>query len=121
MEDWAKYLAVHLDTSIAREKLGLSTQTLEALEAHKRRESRDNGYAGGWSFCKRGWARCAQDSEGWTLSHTGSNTMNFCTVWLAPAKGLGVFACCNTCPKGVDDLADKTVAALLKMEQGSTE
>ena len=124
LRDWAKYLAVHLDDSIAREKLGLSRQTLEALESHKRRESRDNGYAGGWFFGKRGWARCAQDAEGWTLMHSGSNTMNFCTVWLAPGKGLGVLACCNTCPGGygrVEAVVAKTVAELLEMEHGGTE
>jgi hypothetical protein len=32
---------------------------------------------------------------GTALTHSGSNTMWFCTVWMAPKKGFAVLAVCN--------------------------
>ena len=113
VEDWARYLAVHLNHSVAHEKLGLSPRTMATLEAHQLRESRGHDYAGGWSLSERAWARCAEDSRGWTQSHDGSNGMNYCSVWLAPAQQLGVFVCCNSSPPGAAAMVDGAIGELL--------
>ena len=45
----------------------------------------------------RAWA------GGRALHHVGSNTVNFCEIWLAPAKDFGVVVACN---EGNPDAAD---------------
>jgi CubicO group peptidase (beta-lactamase class C family) len=64
-------------------------------------------YAMGWGVGARGWA------GGRVLNHHGSNTMWWASVWLAPERGLGLFAAVNA---GGDDAfkgADAAVAALI--------
>ena len=46
-------------------------------------------YGFGWIMVQRDWA------GGKALCHTGSNTMNFCNCWLAPARKFGVLVCLN--------------------------
>ena len=116
LEDWGRYLAVHLNHNVASEKLGLSHSTMEVLEGRQLRESLGTDYAGGWLLCKRHWASCAEDSSGWTLSHGGSNTMNFCQAWLAPAKGLAVFVCCNSSPPSASSATDEAIVELLRLQ-----
>ena len=41
-------------------------------------------YAGGWIVVDRSWA------GGRALNHNGSNTFWYCTIWLAPARDLGL-------------------------------
>jgi len=97
----AKYLAVHLNETITRGKLGLSLQTLEVLEARKHRESHGSDYAGGSILCMCGWACYTGDTERSIFSHNGSNNMNFWSVWLAPAKGLGIFVTSDLVTNGI--------------------
>ena len=54
--------------------------------------------AGGWRVVARDWG------GGTALMHTGSNTMNYAVVWMAPQKGFAVVAACN-------QAGDKAVAA----------
>ena len=47
------------------------------------------GYALGWGVTDRPWAR------GTVLTHNGSNTLWFATVWIAPARNFAVIATAN--------------------------
>ena len=41
-------------------------------------------YARGWIVAESGW------SQGPAISHNGSNTMNYCNIWVAPGKKAAV-------------------------------
>lgn len=86
MQDWIKYLRVHLMTDPAKEcGLPLTARTLEEL--HRPIEGTE--YAGGWLCGERTWA------AGRILTHNGSNTHWYCVVFLAPEQGRGVIASSN--------------------------
>jgi len=101
LRDWSRFLAQHADA--ASDKTLVSAQTLAALH-----DPGDDDYALGWKVTKRQWAK------GKVLTHTGSNTMWFAVAWVAPGRGLAVFATCN---QGGDDAAracDAACAMLLR-------
>jgi CubicO group peptidase (beta-lactamase class C family) len=64
-------------------------------------------YAMGWSVVQRNWA------QGTALTHSGSNTMNFFVVWLAPKTELSIAIASNAAgdkvPKALDDVAAELV------------
>ncbi len=65
-------------------------------------------YARGWVATDRGWG------HGRVLTHTGSNTMNFFVVWLAPKLGLSFVAAANAAGGKVPEYLDSVVGALVK-------
>jgi D-alanyl-D-alanine carboxypeptidase len=76
LADWGKFLILHL-----RGARGAPTSMLDAA-AFKRMHTPPTGadYALGWGVGTRPWA------GGMVLTHSGSNTMFYCTAWIAPAK-----------------------------------
>jgi CubicO group peptidase (beta-lactamase class C family) len=100
--DWAKFAALHLRGGRGRARL-LKPETFRTLHT----PPAGGDYAGGWIVVDRPWA------GGKALSHSGSNTMWYCTVWLAPARDFGVLVGTN---KGGDRAAkacDQASAALI--------
>jgi CubicO group peptidase (beta-lactamase class C family) len=86
MEDWAKYLRVHLmDDPSTAGVLPIRAATLARLQTPREGES----YAAGWVCGDRDWA------GGRILMHNGSNTVWYCVVFLAPEQKRGVFAASN--------------------------
>jgi len=83
MTDWAKFAQLHL--GVADNQL-LSKEELAQL--HKVRNQK-NGYASGWGVTKRGWA------NGTVYTHTGSNTMWYSAIWVAPEKNFAVVSATN--------------------------
>ncbi|MEZ5966672.1 MAG: serine hydrolase domain-containing protein [Planctomycetota bacterium] len=124
MRDWAKFIALHTGRATASAPLPdlegsrsqgrpratpseeasflLSQEMLARLH-----DPEDDEMALGWVVVERPWA------GGRAITHSGSNTMWYATVWAAPAKGIAVFAVCN---QGGDDAAracDRAVASML--------
>jgi CubicO group peptidase (beta-lactamase class C family) len=62
----------------------------------------------GWFAVPRAWA-----GDRAALTHTGSNTMNFAVVWLAPAKGFGVMAVTNQAGSAAAKACDAACAHLI--------
>lgn len=86
MEDWCKYLRVHLMSPNDPEfPLPIGNENWKRLHQSQLKTE----YAGGWGTGTRDWA------NGSILTHNGSNTMWYCVVFLAPERGLGVFAAAN--------------------------
>ena len=110
LADWARFLVAHLDPALAEAKLGLSSATLALL--HQPVDGAE--HAAGWIVTNRAWA----GGKGVALTHSGSNTMNYCTCWLAPARRLGVLAACNACPSesAAHAAVDASIADLLQHE-----
>jgi CubicO group peptidase (beta-lactamase class C family) len=73
-------------------------------------------YALGWLMVERGWA------GGTALTHAGSNTMNYCVLWIAPKRGFGIALTTNAggeeSARALDEVAGALVTALAA-ERGS--
>jgi CubicO group peptidase (beta-lactamase class C family) len=103
LEDWGRFAAAHLAGAAGRtEFLGVDSWS----KLHTPPEGQD--YAMGWGLAQRPWA----GGTAWT--HSGSNTMWFCTVWLAPKKGFGVLVTTNCASPAASTACDEACGVLIK-------
>jgi CubicO group peptidase (beta-lactamase class C family) len=103
LEDWGRFAAAHLAGAAGRtEFLGADSWT----RLHSAPEGQE--YALGWGLAQRPWA------GGTALTHSGSNTMWFCTVWLAPEKGFGVLVTTNCAGPAAPTACDEACGVLIK-------
>lgn len=102
LADYERFMAAHL--AGARGEAGglLSPTTFATL--HNPAPGSD--YAFGWGVTRRDWA------GGTVLVHSGSNTMWYATVWIAPERNLAMFAVTNA---GGDTGAQGTAAAIVAL------
>lgn len=107
LEDLSRYARLHLRRGVG-EKALLKPESFRRL--HTPPEGQD--YACGWGSVARGWA------GGKALTHTGSNTMWFVVMWLAPEKDFSVVIGTNTmgdeAPKACDQVAAAMIGKWLK-------
>jgi len=73
----------------------------------------ESNYAQGWGVAEREWAR------GSTLTHNGSNTMWFHTVWVAPERDIAIAAATNIAGENAPGAVDRAVGAILDRFQAS--
>ncbi|MFN0059916.1 MAG: serine hydrolase domain-containing protein [Planctomycetota bacterium] len=108
MEDWARFVALHLRGARGDAPPLLRTETFARLHAPL---GADKNYALGWSTTEREWA------QGPVLTHSGSNTMWFCVVWIAPKRDFAVLIACNqgggSAERACDDAAGALIARFL--------
>lgn len=97
LEDYAKFLRVHLGYGKLKE------ETLRQLHTPAPGEE----YALGWIAVERDWA------GGRALTHAGSNTLNYCVVWLAPQRGFAVVVTTNQGGEKAAQACDEVAAALI--------
>lgn len=132
LEDWAKFVAVHLDpapgTAAAHEApaapegerasvwpgIKLSPASVERLR-RPAVAGDPTPYAMGWLATRRGWAGPDGKSMGVALTHSGSNTMWYAVVWAAPERGLAFVAATNSGVASGPKALDALVAAALKV------
>jgi CubicO group peptidase (beta-lactamase class C family) len=69
-------------------------------------------YAMGWGVVNRSWA------QGMALTHSGSNTMNYFVVWLAPKIGLSLAVASNCAGDEVPAVLDQVAAELVRQFSG---
>lgn len=105
--DWAKFVAWHL-----RGERAEAPGKLLTAESFKALHEPVGDYAMGWIVTRRPWA----GPGGRTLTHSGSNTVWFSVVWMAPDKGEG-FAVLVGCNQGGDKVARACDAAAGAMIQ----
>lgn len=91
MDDWVKYLRIHLQnakqrTANSQSGLKIAPTSLEYLHTPQP----GGVYAGGWEVWEKSWA------GGNILLHDGSNGYWFCIVLLAPQMGRGFIAASNS-------------------------
>lgn len=86
LADYVRYASWHARGPLSDVKL-MSDSTLQTL--HTRAQGQT--YAMGWGVAQRDWA------GGDAINHSGSNTMWYTTMWVAPAKQLALVAVTN-CP-----------------------
>ncbi|MBI5774152.1 MAG: beta-lactamase family protein [Verrucomicrobia bacterium] len=100
LSDMAKYVIYHL----RGERSG--TATVDFKKLHTAVAGQD--YALGWGVGERGWAR------GKALSHSGSNTMNYIVMWLAPERDFAVIVATNFMSDETTKGCDEVVGAMIK-------
>jgi len=102
MTDWAKFLTDQLRGGTKMKAL-LPNEIYEAMQMPASHS--DYGY--GWIVVNRPWA------GGKALTHAGSNTMNYCVCWLAPAKKFGILVCTNQGGNATFKACDAAASALI--------
>jgi D-alanyl-D-alanine carboxypeptidase len=103
LADWGKFFAVHLAGARGEKTPLVTTATIKLLQT----PPAGGDYACGWLVTSRPWA------GGTTLTHSGSNTMWFATVWLAPAKNFAVAAASNSANPAAMQAVDAAFAPLI--------
>lgn len=63
-------------------------------------------YASGWVVLERAWAK------GPALMHNGSNTMNYCVIWVAPQRRSAMIAVTNSNSDSAAPACDAVVSQL---------
>lgn len=91
--DWAKFVAAH---SRGETNGGSKLLAPESFVKLHTPVADDSHYAMGWIVAERDWA------GGRALTHSGSNTMWYCTAWFAPARDFAVVVTSN---QGGDEAA----------------
>lgn len=103
MTDWGKFIGDQLRGGRGEPGL-LKPETYKTLQTGQA----GSEYGLGWGCFERPWA------DGLALNHSGSNTMNFAIVWMAPKKDIAALVCVNSgqtlAPRGVNE----AVLALLQ-------
>ncbi len=110
MTDWAKYIRCVLAAARGEEGL-LPTSSVWQLK-----EPPFGGrYALGWGIHERQWG------GGKVFSHSGSNRMNYCVVWIAPRKNFAVLAATNRGGDGAAEGLDKICGMMIQRFLTPTE
>ncbi len=109
LDDLAKYVMAHVNGELGRDTpLKLRPESWHKL--HTALAGQD--YALGWNVTQRGWA------GGTALNHTGSNTMWFSNMWLAPNRDFAVIILTNVggddAFKATDEVASKVIGQYLE-------
>lgn len=101
MRDWANFNRVYLELEpdyLDGEDLGFPDDLSATPDDHS---------ILAWSAVDRGWA------QGMALSHSGSNTMNYAVVWLAPNRQVGIQVATNAAYGDAAADLDDVVASLI--------
>lgn len=104
MADWAKYASLHLRGARGEDVSVLNPDTFR--EIHRDRSGQ--GYALGWSVTQRAWAK------GKALTHTGSNTLWYAVIWLAPERNAALLAATNCGSDRGFQAIDAAVGAMIR-------
>ncbi|PAW80090.1 MAG: hypothetical protein B9S32_01795 [Verrucomicrobia bacterium Tous-C9LFEB] len=104
-EDWAKFLVDQLRGANGMRSL-LPAEIYAAMQSPQPDKTAEYGY--GWIITERSWA------GGKTLTHAGTNTLNYSVCWLAPIRQFGVLACANQGSEKAAKACDEAVGLLIK-------
>ncbi len=102
LDDLARFAMLHLGSETP--KALLKPETLKRL--HQAAEG--GSYACGWLVTQRDWA------GGTALTHSGSNTMWYAVMWLAPEKDFAVIAATNIAGPPAEAGCDEVAAAMIE-------
>jgi CubicO group peptidase (beta-lactamase class C family) len=108
LREHARFLIAHMRGAQGEDGI-VSAATFEKLHT----PFPETTYAQGWGVAERDWAR------GSTLSHNGSNTLWYHTVWLAPERDVAIVAATNVAGKHTPGVVDSTVGAILRRFEAS--
>lgn len=103
LADWAKFITDQL-RGARGEKALLQPATYHVIQTAPPGED----YACGWSVTQRPWG-------GTVLTHAGSNTFNYCVVWISPEKDFAVLSVANRGGDEAFKACDETAWGLIQL------
>ncbi|AGA24926.1 serine hydrolase domain-containing protein [Singulisphaera acidiphila] len=103
LADWAQFAILHLQAARGKPRL-LKAATFEKLQTPPAGAE----YAGGWLVIDRPWA------GGPALTHSGSNTMWYATLWIAPKRDFAVLAATNAGGEEASKACDAAITGLIE-------
>ncbi|MEX2219660.1 MAG: serine hydrolase domain-containing protein [Phycisphaerales bacterium] len=117
LEDWARYISMHL-AGLRGGSGFLKSETFRMLHEPAAGPGSEQ-YAMGWGLGTRPWAKGDKAPDGsaprgTVLTHSGSNTMWFAVVWIAPEKDFAVLVVCNQGGSRAAKACDEAVGAIIK-------
>ena len=101
LEDWAKFIALQLPSD--------KPPILDRATLTKLIEPTGD-YAAGWIVTERPWAK------GLVLTHSGSNTMWYATVWVAPKQNRAYLVAANSCAEDSHGICDAMIGKLIAID-----
>jgi CubicO group peptidase (beta-lactamase class C family) len=104
LPDWARFVSLHLQGAQGKGAM-LKPETFRKL--HTPIPENEN-YACGWIAYERPWA------GGTALMHSGSNTMWFASVWIAPQRNFATLVAINQGGEAAAKAADDATGALIQ-------
>ncbi len=107
ISDWVKFVADQLRGERGEPAL-LKTETYRKLHV----PPFPGGYALGWGIFARAWA------GGTALAHDGSNSMNYASVTLGPARNIAILVVVNQGGETANRACDEVVAEILRRFRG---
>ena len=113
LADWATWIRTVLRASRGGPS-PWSAETAKALVTPAVRLDSTTGYAFGWLVTKRSWAGPGERA----LTHAGSNTMNFCVVWIAPEANFAVLIVTNQGGDAATQATDALAGRLIALHAG---
>jgi len=105
VKDWASFIAQQLPDGKGK-ALSLDRELLDILVTPV------GEYAGGWIVVKRPWGK------GLVLTHSGSNTTWYATVWVAPKLDGSFIVVTNSCDSNSHAICDKMIGKLIEIDRG---
>jgi CubicO group peptidase (beta-lactamase class C family) len=102
LSDLARYVKMHLDHEI-----GPVLKKPESFVLLQKVAEGNDKYACGWVVHERSWAK------GPALMHNGSNTMNYCLIWMAPERKFAAIAVSNADDQSSAGPCDSVVSAFI--------
>ncbi len=118
MAGWARFVLQFTDAAAAQDAVAedaaagdAATPFLSAASRERLVEVGLEDYACGWLVTERGWA------GGTALTHSGSNTTWFATVWVAPGTNRAFLVAANAAGAAVPGLVDRAVGALIALNE----
>lgn len=106
LDDWAKFIADQI-RGARGEKALLRPSTYQKLQT----PLFGSEYALGWIVTERSWG------GGTVLTHSGSNTLHYAVVWIAPKRNFAVLVCTNQGGNKAAKACDEAVWALIQFHQ----
>lgn len=104
MNDWAKFIILHLNNGTCNGKKLLTPETINQL----RKPCYDGDYAGGWKIVDRSWG------GGRVFTHSGTNNKNYAVVWMAPNRNYAVLVATNQGGSDETKAVDQVAAMLIE-------
>ena len=102
VEDWAKFISLQLPKNHSEAQY--DQDILNKLKTPT------DQYAGGWIVVRRSWG------NGLVLTHSGSNTMWYSVVWVAPRLNRAFIVATNSKDKNSRSICDKLIKNLIKID-----
>lgn len=108
--EWAKFIAFQLGGVAPKELEGAAKQLAYLHKPWEPLSETTQREALGWFVLDRPWG-------GRVLTHSGSNTVWYCSAWIAPEKGFAVLVATNQGGDAIAKACDEACSAMIQLRK----